>query len=309
MNSDLSVSVIIPTCDRPDLLDYCLNQVLSQASKIPSVTFEVIVCDDSRSSATKDLVEKKYRDSAIYIKGPRSGPGGNRNAGVAAAKGLWIVFIDDDCIPTSEFLSGYVQAITVNPRNSKLFIGATQARPEGHSLLMEAPNLLTATSVLGCSCNFAINREVFGLAGGFDERYAAGIYGEDVEFGARLEAHGVNCQFLSDALVIHPVRRIPGARKLARRWEGKAISALDYGASVDRVLWNLPWHALRVIQSRFRHARVSRENLYAAAIFTLEWLWVLYFTPTWVKKWHGAGRSPFWKSEISKNGPPPKFGF
>jgi glycosyltransferase involved in cell wall biosynthesis len=54
------VSVIIPTMDRPKMLERCVNSVISNTYK----NIEIIVSDDSRSEETKHIVDglkKKFQ--------------------------------------------------------------------------------------------------------------------------------------------------------------------------------------------------------------------------------------------------------
>ena len=107
-------------------------------------------------------------------------------------------------------------------------------------------------------------------------------------------------------MVVHPLRRVPSAQKLARRWEARVIFAYDQGAPWFTILWRLPLHVLRVVQSRFRKQPMNMENMRAAWLFFQEWLLVVRDTPGWVGKWAAAPRSPFWRANREAA---PKFGF
>jgi hypothetical protein len=96
---------------------------------------------------------------------------------------------------------------------------------------------------------------------------------------------------------------------LAKRWEGKLIYAYDQGASPFRLVWNMPWHALRIIQWRLGTQKMSCEKLWAAWLFLQEWLWVVWLTPGWVRKWSKRPRSRFWQEHVAEHGPVAKYGF
>lgn len=96
-----TVSVIIPTYNRPKLLESCLLSLYEQTFK----DFEVIVVDDGSNDYEANFnrmiceVYKKLDLNLTYIKlhknsGAVSIP---RNIGVAKAKGALIAPIDDDC--------------------------------------------------------------------------------------------------------------------------------------------------------------------------------------------------------------------
>ncbi|PJA63262.1 MAG: glycosyl transferase, partial [Candidatus Portnoybacteria bacterium CG_4_9_14_3_um_filter_44_9] len=89
----LKVSVIIPTCNRPDLLPRAIKSVLSQIYQ----DFEIIVVDDGDKRSAENVV-RQFKDNRIkYIKHvERKGGAAARNTGIKAAQGEFIAFLDDD---------------------------------------------------------------------------------------------------------------------------------------------------------------------------------------------------------------------
>ncbi|MGV3660602.1 MAG: glycosyltransferase family 2 protein [Prosthecobacter sp.] len=296
-------SIIIPTCNRTDDLRACLEKLVPQLPADGSV--EVIAADDGSSSLSKEMLTVVF-PSVQWLQGPRRGPAANRNRGALAARGEWLIFMDDDLVPEPGYLQGYLDVMQAAPRQLCVLEGATMRLPKPPSLLWEAPENIRAHGHLTCSCNFAIRAATYRDMEGFDERYLGGVYAEDTDLSARLQSAGFRVEFVPAACVVHPIRHLPDVAKLARRWEGKVIFAFDQGASWLTVGWRLPWHVLRVIQSRFRNQPMSNENLHAVVLFFGEWLLVLCQTPAWVWKWMSAPRSRFWRSSSH---PVPKFGF
>ncbi len=85
------ISIVIPTFNRCWSLQDAIASVLSQ-------TFprrEVIVVDDGSTDATADLLAA-YTDDIIVIRQENKGVSAARNAGVAAASGQYIAFLDSD---------------------------------------------------------------------------------------------------------------------------------------------------------------------------------------------------------------------
>ena len=285
-------SLIIPTCNRPADLRRCLELLAPQIPADGSV--ELIVTDDGADEQAREIIAQVL-PAAKWLRGPRRGPASNRNAASKTASGEWLIFLDDDCQPTPNCLSAYLVSIREAGAACCVIEGATRREPEPPSLLWEAPQTLKNYGHLTCSCNFAIRACTFHQLGGFDERYLGGVYAEDTDLSARLSRAGYQMDFATKALVIHPIRPMPAADKLARRWEGKVIFAFDQGATALTVMWRMPWHALRVIQSRFRGQRWSRDNMRAVFRFAAEWFHVLVSTPGWVRKWSTAPRSSFWQ--------------
>lgn len=91
-------SIIVPTCDRPELLKVTLEKKACCILSENSCSCEVIVSDDGKDTQTKQLIENGFPDF-IYTKGPMRGPAANRNNGVRSSRGKWVVFTDDDCLP------------------------------------------------------------------------------------------------------------------------------------------------------------------------------------------------------------------
>ncbi len=299
-------SVVIPTCNRPDELAACMDRLAPGVQNIDASNYEVIVTDDGRKKPADDTVRFRY-PWARWTAGPAKGPAANRNHGASLAIGQWLVFIDDDCLPEPQLLHAYQQqASRETSANMVVLEGPTLRIGEPRSLLWEAPHNPSGGACI--SANFAIQKADFEASGKFDGRYPSAAI-EDTEFFARFHLSGGVTRFVRDAIVHHPLRQLGRPDSLARKWEGKVILAVDQGASPWTVTWRLPWHVLRIIQSRFRDQPWSAENVKAAFIFLYEWLIVLRKTPGWVRRWSRKPKSSFWTAHVAKHGPAPRYGF
>lgn len=97
----INISVVIPTYNRPVLLNRAIRSVLRQ--KDSNISIEVIVIDDC-SLEKVNLSEFRW-DNIVYKKLIRnSGPQEARNEGIALATGDWIIMLDDD----DEFLENTI---------------------------------------------------------------------------------------------------------------------------------------------------------------------------------------------------------
>ncbi len=85
-----AVSVVVPTYDRMGMLAEALASVASQTFR----DFEVIVVDDGSKDATFQLV--RSNPQVRYLALAHCGVAAARNAGIDAAKGDWIAFLDSD---------------------------------------------------------------------------------------------------------------------------------------------------------------------------------------------------------------------
>lgn len=93
-------SIVVPTRNRPHLLEHALAAIDSQEFR----DFETIVVDDGSDAAAKAQYADLFaslRNKPVLVELASSNPFGNgpsfvRNAGIAAAKGDLIAFCDDD---------------------------------------------------------------------------------------------------------------------------------------------------------------------------------------------------------------------
>jgi GalNAc5-diNAcBac-PP-undecaprenol beta-1,3-glucosyltransferase len=97
-------SVIIPTHQRPVLLERALKSVKSQQS--PS-SCEIIVVADEANPADDEVCRRLLGPNDIHVR--RSGPPGpspSRNLAIGLASGRYILFLDDDDAWQPGFLAG-----------------------------------------------------------------------------------------------------------------------------------------------------------------------------------------------------------
>ena len=87
------VSIVIPTYNRANYLSKALQSVLYQTYK----NWEVLVIDNYSTDDTEKVINR-YNDSRIkYLKNQNYGVIAKaRNAGILAAKGDWVAFLDSD---------------------------------------------------------------------------------------------------------------------------------------------------------------------------------------------------------------------
>ncbi len=83
------ISVVIPTCDRPKLLNRAIKSVLNQKIKVD----EIIVVNNGKKILNSKIISKKVK---IINTLPYIGPAKARNIGVKTANHKFIVFLDDD---------------------------------------------------------------------------------------------------------------------------------------------------------------------------------------------------------------------
>jgi GT2 family glycosyltransferase len=197
------LSVIIPTFKRLETLSICLRHLTPETQNLSLDFFEVIVTDDAIDNDTLDSLSRNY-PWVHYNRGPQKGPAANRNSGANSARGEWLIFLDDDCLPQPSFLPAYVEAIRKNP-DYFVFEGCTLAERPRIRLDEEAP--LNNQGGFLWSCNFLIKRKLFLDLGGFCELYPYACM-EDVDFREQLKEKDIKFLFVPKASVIHPWRSL-----------------------------------------------------------------------------------------------------
>ena len=96
MNDAIKISVVIPCYNSAEFIEKGLVSVCEQSYR----QFEVIISDDASTDITLQHAEeilKRYPDVAYQLlANSHSGPGGNRNKGIQAARYNWVAFLDSD---------------------------------------------------------------------------------------------------------------------------------------------------------------------------------------------------------------------
>jgi len=204
----IKISVAIPTYKRPALLQKCINALLAQ--HFDRREFEIIVVTDGPDTASAEMMNNICAEHASYLLQLKQlphkrGPAAARNAGWQAANGRLIAFTDDDCQPQRDWLQGYWRAYIEMKHIHIAFTGRIivpcSPRPtdyEKNIAQLEQAAFVTAN----CACSkLALQR-----VRGFDEAFTM-AWREDSELHFKLmEAH-IPIVYVTDAVVIHPVRK------------------------------------------------------------------------------------------------------
>jgi GT2 family glycosyltransferase len=98
--ADISVSVVVATRDRPDVLRECLQSLMAQDSRRE---MEVIVVDNNAESGLTPPVVAEF-PGLILVSESRKGVSYARNAGIVASKGDIVITVDDDVTTPSDWL-------------------------------------------------------------------------------------------------------------------------------------------------------------------------------------------------------------
>ena len=202
-------TVVVPTYERPADLNVCL-EALSYHNQAGAPNYEIIVSDDSKTDRSRILIKKGF-PHVHWEEGKKIGPAGNRNAGVAKARGQWVVFLDDDCIAQKGYLVAYANAIADNP-DFLVFEGRIYADRPRKTWAEGCPE--NEHGGMLWTSNLCVQRKLYIDLGGLDERFEVAY--EDVEFAHRLKQINIASKFVSKAAVCHPWRTL---RRKGNNWK------------------------------------------------------------------------------------------
>jgi len=128
-----SVSIVIPTLNRPKALERAVASALAQTDLADlEVEIEILVVDNSADGNARALVETMAsgaRWPLRYISMPVPGVANARNAGVLAARGRWVAFLDDDEQASETWLSQHIR--TARRSGAQAVFGPVTAKAEG----------------------------------------------------------------------------------------------------------------------------------------------------------------------------------
>lgn len=123
------VSIVIPTLNRPECLKRALASLLAQEGlEALGVTLDIVVIDNSREGSTLPLVTS-LADKVRFLHEPHPGVANARNAGVAAACGRWVAFLDDDEEASPLWIASLVE--TARATGADAVFGPIDGRAEG----------------------------------------------------------------------------------------------------------------------------------------------------------------------------------
>lgn len=107
------VSIAICTYERPGLLERALRSVLVQEG-IDRGNVEIVVVDNSDSGSARVVIDGLNRTARPQIRYAQAHPANisvARNTAIAAARGAWIAFLDDDLAVEPGWLAAILDAI------------------------------------------------------------------------------------------------------------------------------------------------------------------------------------------------------
>lgn len=299
------VSIVIPTFCRPARAVDAARSALAQACE---VSFEVVLVDNDPDASALGPLRALDDPRVVVVHEPRAGVANARNAGLRAAKGDFIAFLDDDEIAPADWLTELlrVQAehkadvvfgpvrtrLASPPRDHLDYFEQFFARDPDHA---EGP----ITKFYGCGCSL-VRRAALPTSEPFSgERNEIG--GEDDLLFQMMEAAGARFAWAPDAWVWETPEpsRVTLAYTLKR--------AFAYGQGPATQAWTGPrrdipaigfWMAVGFVQTLVfgavatgSYLAKTRKRAFAYRRF-VEGVGKLLWFPVIKPRFYGAARLP-----------------
>lgn len=208
MHSNLPFfSIIIPTYNRPDELNKCLDALASL--NYSRNNFEVVVVNDGGDDSIEGVINRFTVKLGIsWVAQEQSGPASARNTGAKIAKGTYLAFTDDDCLPDPGWLTEFEKCLVKNP---ECIVGGRTLNLLTGSLYSTASQLIcelaynnynqdSEEASFFCTNNMAVPKTKFLELGGFDERFKTA---EDRDLCKRWRNQGLKMIYCPIAIVHH----------------------------------------------------------------------------------------------------------
>ena len=210
MAPPLTVSVVLPTYNEPDLLEAALRSLAQQ--DYPSAALEIVVVDDASTEFDAQRLRAASGHLALQLirHETNRGRARARNSGIRAAGGDLIVFLDSDMTVESDFLEAHAEAH--RGRDEAVVIGNIQFGDHIPSSVLtryiddRGVHRLGPGESVPFKCfvtgNSSMLREHILRVGLFDEDFTT-YGGEDLELGYRLFQDGATFHYAPRALSHH----------------------------------------------------------------------------------------------------------
>jgi GT2 family glycosyltransferase len=223
------VTVVVPVRDAAGCVEDCLRSLAAQS--YPHA--EVLVVDNGSRDDTRERVA---RHPVTLLVESQHGSYAARNAGVRAARGDLIAFIDADCVAEPDWLAAGIAGFA-DPAVGCV-CGPIRGAGPGRSaverylvrrgMLSQRATLEHAFKPYAQTANALYRRGVFDTVGLFEERWPSG---GDADLCWRMQLHGGFClRFEPGAGVEHRHRSTLGAmvRQRYRHGTGRALLQAKY---------------------------------------------------------------------------------
>ncbi|WP_438388020.1 HAD-IIIA family hydrolase [Actinopolyspora saharensis] len=213
-------TVVVPTTGRASL--HTLLDALRTA-RSPLVE-EILLVDDRPGEPGAEPLAVEPGLPVRVVRSAGVGPAAARNIGWHHARSPWVVFLDDDVVPASDWGRWLEEDLASAPAEVAACQGVLSVPLPGEraptDLERDTAGLASAWWI---TADIAYRREVLARLGGFDERFPR-AFREDADLALRARARGYRL-VAGERRSLHPVRRA-GVLASVRAQAGNADNAV-----------------------------------------------------------------------------------
>lgn len=215
------VSAVVVNWNGVDCLDACLASLLVQTWP----ALEIVVVDNGSTDGSLELLRSRYGSRITLVESPVNlGFAGGNNLGIRAAKGEYLVLLNNDAVAQPGWVSALVGAAESDSRvgmcASKVLVLGGDGIIDSAGLLMSADGIGRGRGrlepdgetyargedgLIPSGCAALYRRAMLDEIGLFDEDFFA--YCEDCDLGLRGRLAGWTCRYVPDAVVHHAYSR------------------------------------------------------------------------------------------------------
>ncbi|MBI3806647.1 MAG: FkbM family methyltransferase [Nitrospirae bacterium] len=219
-------SIVIPVWNKRELTEQCLSELARVTS---GISYEVIVVDNHSTDDTLNFLDQLSGDVQIIRNSENLGFAKACNQGARAARGRFLIFLNNDTIPLDNWLTALVAEVTSHPNvgivGSKLLYEDDTIQHAGVVFSREglmpyhlyrhvhrdhpAVNQRRTFQSVTAAC-MLIRREIFEAAGGFDEGFQNGF--EDVDLCLKVKDNGWQIVYQPLSVLYHLESQTPGRK-------------------------------------------------------------------------------------------------
>jgi glycosyltransferase involved in cell wall biosynthesis len=187
------VSVVLPTHNRVNLLRDAIASIIAQTYP----HWELIVVDDGSTDGTADLLDAILDRRVRCLTVPHSGNASvARNVGIAAARGWYVAFQDDDDVWLPDKLARQLAALEARPEAAWCYSDAEFVDDELHPIVVARPRWIAhegwiLEQLLDLQVGIPlptviVEKRALDVVGGFDERLPRR---HDIDLWLRIAEH------------------------------------------------------------------------------------------------------------------------
>ena len=210
------VSLIILTYNNLDYTRQCLESIFD---KTFYPNYEIVIVDNASTDGTPDYlrsVASAHANVRLVLNDENRGFSAGNNQGVSAARGEYILFLNNDVVVTPGWLSGLLAHLrdpsvgAVGPvtnyagNESRITVGyhdIAALDDFARSYTREHAGLSFEIRMLALFC-MLLRRSVIDAVGSLDEQFGVGMY-EDDDFSLRIRQKGYRILCAEDVFIHH----------------------------------------------------------------------------------------------------------